>query len=54
MSSDNKIIKITVIETGGEFTVGKVSDEETRSEIQKQIKRDYLNLWIYIPKKKYR
>ena len=37
MSSDNKIIKITVIETGGEFTVGKVSDEETIKAIREKI-----------------
>ena len=37
ISSENKTIKITVIETGGEFTVGKVSDEETIKAIREKI-----------------
>ena len=37
MSSENKIIKITVIETGGEFTGGIVSDKKTIQVIKEKI-----------------
>jgi len=40
MSSDKKLIKITVIETGGEFTCGTIDDEDLAGSIKTKIEEE--------------